>query len=221
MRSRSALAPLLALILANLRNHLNLTSDMLAFLTGVIAVALVGGLVPAVIAAIVASLFLNYFFTPPLYTFNINEPNNALSLVVFVIVAVVVATIVDYAARRSKQAARASSESDLLVTTAGSILRGEQPLQAVIDRVREAFGMEAVTLLERQGQPREPTARRAGTRSPAQDPGSSSSPRTAMSRFRSARTSAWPRAGARCPPPTAGYWARSPPMPRPRSSSSG
>ncbi len=147
------LAPLLALILANLRGHLNLTSDMLAFLTGVIAVALVGGLAPAVIAAIVASLFLNYFFTPPLYTFNINEPNNALSLVVFVIVAVVVATIVDYAARRSKQAARASSESDLLVTTAGSILRGEQPLQAVIDRVREAFGMEAVTLLERQGQP--------------------------------------------------------------------
>ena len=39
------------------------------------------------------------------------------------------------------------------MTTAGSILRGEQPLQAVIDRVREAFGMEAVTLLERQGQP--------------------------------------------------------------------
>ena len=148
-----ALAPLLALVLANLRQHLNLTSDMLVFLIGVIAVALVGGPVPAVIAAIVGSLFLNYYFTPPFYTFNINEPNNALALVVFVIVAVVVAMIVNDAARRSKQAARASSESDLLVTTAGSILRGEQPLQAVIDRVREAFGMDAVTLLERHGQP--------------------------------------------------------------------
>jgi two-component system, OmpR family, sensor histidine kinase KdpD len=148
-----ALAPLLALVLANLRHHLNLTSDMLVFLIGVIAVALVGGLLPAVIAAIVGSLFLNYYFTPPFYTFNINEPNNALALVVFVIVAVVVAMIVNDAARRSKQAARASSESDLLVTTAGSILRGEQPLQAVIDRVREAFGMGAVTLLERHGQP--------------------------------------------------------------------
>jgi two-component system sensor histidine kinase KdpD len=147
------LAPLIALVLADLRDHLNLTSDMLLFLTGVIAVALVGGLLPAVIAAIFASLILNYYFTPPLYTFNINEANNALSLIVFLIVAVVVATIVDYAARRSKQAARASSESDLLVTTAGSILRGAQPLQAVIDRVREAFGMDAVTLLERQGQP--------------------------------------------------------------------
>ena len=147
------LAPLLTLLLANLRHHLNLTSDMLVFLMGTIVVALVGGVVPAVIAAIVGSLFLNYYFTPPFYTFNINEPNNALALIVFVIVAVVVATIVDNAARRSKQAARASSESDLLVTTAGSILRGQQPLQAVIDRVREAFGMDAVTLLERQGKP--------------------------------------------------------------------
>ncbi len=61
-----ALAPLLALVLANLRQHLNLTSDMLVFLIGVIAVALVGGLVPAVLAAVAGSLLLNYYFTPPL-----------------------------------------------------------------------------------------------------------------------------------------------------------
>ena len=155
-----ALAPLLALLLANLRQHLNLTSDMLVFLIGVITVALVGGLVPAVIAAVAGSLFLNFYFTPPLYTFNISEANNALALTVFVIVAVVVSMIVDNAARRSKQAARASAESDLLVTTAGSILRGAQPLQAVVDRVREAFGMDTVTLLERLGKPDGLTAAR-------------------------------------------------------------
>src|SRR5262249_22334867 len=144
-----ALAPLITLALANLRSDLNLTSDLLTFLIGVIAVALVGGLIPAVIAAVVGSLFLNYYFTPPFYTFNINEANNALALIVFVIVGIVVSKIVDDAARRSKQAARASAESDLLVTTAGSILRGEQPLPAVMGRVREAFAMDAVTLLER------------------------------------------------------------------------
>jgi two-component system sensor histidine kinase KdpD len=144
-----ALAPLITALLANLRSDLNLTSDMLIFLIGVIAVALVGGLIPAVIAAVAGSLFLNYYFTPPFYTFNISEANNALALIVFVIVAIIVSKIVDDAARRSKQAARASAESDLLVTTAGSILRGEQPLQAVMDRVREAFAMDAVTLLER------------------------------------------------------------------------
>ncbi len=147
------LAPLISLLLANLRGDLNLTSDVLIFLIGVIGVALVGGLVPAVIAAVAASLLLNYYFTPPFYTFNITEANNALALVVFVIVGIVVSTIVNDAARRSKQAARASAESDLLVTTAGSILRGEQPLQAVVDRVREAFGMDTVTLLERPRTP--------------------------------------------------------------------
>ncbi|MDA8320097.1 MAG: DUF4118 domain-containing protein [Actinomycetota bacterium] len=152
------LAPLLALLLAALRHHLNLTSDVLVFMTGVIAVALIGGLIPAVLAAVIGSLFLNYYFTPPYYTLTIAEANNALALAVFVIVAVVVSLIVNDAARRSKQAARASAESDLLVTTAGSILRGTRPVQAVVDRVREAFGMEAVTLLERSlgpdGEPR-------------------------------------------------------------------
>jgi two-component system, OmpR family, sensor histidine kinase KdpD len=145
-----ALAPLLTLVLANARHSLNLTSEVLVFLVGVVAVALVGGLVPALIAAIASSVLLNYYFTPPIYTFTIAQANNALALSVFLIVAAAVALIVNDAAKRSKQAARAGAESDLLVTTAGSILGGEQPLQAVIDRVREAFGMETVSMFERE-----------------------------------------------------------------------
>jgi two-component system sensor histidine kinase KdpD len=147
------LAPVLTLLLANLRPDLTLTSDVLVFLVGVVVVALVGGLLPAMLAAVAGSLFLNYYFTPPIYTFTISDPNNAFALIVYVVVAAAVASIVDNAARRSKQAIRASAESDLLVTTAGSILRGEQPLQAVIDRVREAFGMHTVTMLERDTGP--------------------------------------------------------------------
>jgi two-component system, OmpR family, sensor histidine kinase KdpD len=41
-----------------------------------------------------------------------------------------------------------------MVTTAGSVLRGQQALPAVLDRVREAFGMDSVSLLERE--PRRP-----------------------------------------------------------------
>ncbi len=62
-----------------------------------------------------------------------------------------VSSVVDIAARRTRQAARASAESELLVTTAGSVLRGQRALAALLDRVREAFGMESVTLLECQG----------------------------------------------------------------------
>jgi two-component system sensor histidine kinase KdpD len=147
------LAPLLTLFLASLRSGLNLTSDVLFFLVAVIAVALVGGFVPAVLEAIAGSLLLNYYFTPPVHQFTIAEANNALALGVFVVVGLVVSSVVDGAARRSKQAARGNAESEMLVTAAGSVLRGQQALAAVLDRVREAFGMESVTLLEREPGP--------------------------------------------------------------------
>ena len=107
-------------------------------------------------SAIAGSLLLNYYFTPPIHQFTIAEANNALALGIFVVVGLVVSSVVDGAARRSKQAARASAESELLVTAAGSVLRGQQALTAVLDRVREAFGMESVTLLEREPGPAGP-----------------------------------------------------------------
>ncbi len=158
----AALAPLLTLCLAALRHQINLTSDVLLFLVAVIAVALVGGFLPAVVAALVGSVLLNYYFTPPIHLFTISEANNVLALIIFVAVAIVVSSVVDSAARRSKQAARASAESELLVTTAGSVLRGQQALAAVLSRVREAFGMESVTLLECDAD--QPDRRAAGRR---------------------------------------------------------
>jgi two-component system sensor histidine kinase KdpD len=145
-----ALPALLTLGLVALRGELNLTSDVLFLLVGVIVVALVGGFLPALLAAVLGSLLLNYYFVPPVHKLTIAETNNALALVVFVVVAVLVSWVVDRAARRTRPAARASAESELLTTTAGSVLRGERAVTAVLDRVREAFGMDSVTLLERQ-----------------------------------------------------------------------
>jgi two-component system sensor histidine kinase KdpD len=139
---------MLTVFLASLRDGLNLTSDVLIYLTAVILVALVGGFAPAVLAAIVGSLLLNYYFTPPIHQWTIAEANNALAIGVFVAVAVLVSSVVDIAARRARQAARANAESELLTTTAGSVLRGQQGLSALLDRIREAFGMDSVTLLE-------------------------------------------------------------------------
>src|SRR5207302_2827030 len=106
--------------------------------------------VPALLTAVVGSLLLNYYFTPPIHKFTIAEANNVLALSVFVVVALLVSWVVDIAARRTRQAARASAESELLTTTAGSVMRGERAVTAVLDRVREAFAMDSVTLLERR-----------------------------------------------------------------------
>ncbi len=143
------LLPALALLLGPGGDTLNLTSNVLAFLLAVVVVALVGGLWPAMLAAIAGTLVLNWFFTPPTRSFSITEPNNALALGIFILVAAMVSSVVDRAARRTRQAARAAAESETLATLAGSVLRGETALPALLERVREAFGMTSACLMER------------------------------------------------------------------------
>jgi two-component system, OmpR family, sensor histidine kinase KdpD len=144
-------APAATLVLVASRGGVNLTSDVLTFLVGVILVALVGGFIPALLEAAAGSLLLNWYFTPPIHQFTIADANNAWAIGVFFIVALLVSSVVDVAARRTKQAARAGAESELLVTTAGSVLRGQQALPALLEQVRESFGMRSVSLLECQG----------------------------------------------------------------------
>jgi two-component system, OmpR family, sensor histidine kinase KdpD len=161
------LPPLLTLLLVQERAHLNLVSDVLVFLLAVVVAALVGGFLPAMVAALGGSLLLNYYFTPPLYTFTISETNNALALGVFIVVAALVSSVVDLAARRTRQAARATAEAETLGTLAGSVLRGETGLPALLERVREAFALSSVTLLERA--PHSSVGRGASARGPADE----------------------------------------------------
>jgi two-component system sensor histidine kinase KdpD len=145
----AVLPPLLTIALVPVSGQLNLVSDMLLFLLLTVVVALVGGLAPALITAVAGSMLLNYFFTPPLHTLSIRDTNNALALFVFVLVAMLVSSTVDLAARRTRQAARAAAESRTLANLAGSVLVGSNALTEMLERVRETFGLVAVTLLER------------------------------------------------------------------------
>ncbi|MET8409828.1 sensor histidine kinase KdpD [Streptomyces sp. NPDC005195] len=140
-------------VLAVLLNNvdLGLANDMLLFLTVTVAAALLGGLFPALASAAFGSLLLNYFYTPPLHRFTIADPKNIVAIAIFVGVAVSVASVVDLAARRTHLAARLRAESEILSFLAGSVLRGETSLEALLERVRETFGMESVALLERAG----------------------------------------------------------------------
>jgi two-component system sensor histidine kinase KdpD len=140
---------LLTLLLTRSRNDINLTSDALLFLLAVVGVACIGGVVSALLASINASLLLNYYFIPPIHRFTIGETNNALALAVFALVAVTVATIVDQSLRLSRRAANATAEAETLSSLAGSILRGDQGVDALLSRTREAFGMATAELAHR------------------------------------------------------------------------
>jgi two-component system sensor histidine kinase KdpD len=144
----AALPALTALLLA-VDGDVSLSTDILAFLLLVVAVALVGGLLPAVLAAVGGFLLLNYFFTPPVRMLTVAERENLLALFAFLVVAVSLSTVVDVAARRTREASQARAEAATLFTLAGSVLRGSRSLQARLEQVRETFGLKSVTLLER------------------------------------------------------------------------
>ena len=149
--------PLLTLLLANLRGQLSLASDILLVLVAVVVVALTGGLYAALFAAVAGSLLLNYYFTPPIHEFTVSEWENVLALVAFVLVAVAVSVVVDIAARRPREAAHASADAEMVAGLAGSVLRGENTPADLLERLRVAFGLDSVTLLERRpGTPMRP-----------------------------------------------------------------
>ncbi|MER5929064.1 ATP-binding protein [Streptomyces sp. NPDC002054] len=143
---------LLTVLLSQVLPDLGLANDMLLYLTVTVAAALLGGLLPALGSAAIGSLLLNYYFTPPLHQLTISDPRNIVAISIFVGVAVSVASVVDLAARRTQQAARLRAESEVLSFLAGSVLRGENSLDALLERLRETFAMQSVALLERESE---------------------------------------------------------------------
>jgi two-component system sensor histidine kinase KdpD len=142
--------PALTALLLALDAYISLSTDILAFLLLVVAVALVGGLLPALLAASLGFLLLNYFFTPPVRMFTVAERENLFALFAFLVVAFSVSMVVDVAARRTREASGARAEAATLFTLAGSVLRGSRPLPALLEQVRETFALDSVTLLERR-----------------------------------------------------------------------
>ena len=135
--------PLLTVALVALRPHLDLANDLLLYLVAVVAVAIVGGFWPAVLAAITASLLLNWYFTKPLHTLTIAEPRNMLALLLFVTVAVTVSSVVHLAARRQVLAARSADEAASLLGLAQTVLGGADTPTAVLDHLTSAWGGRA------------------------------------------------------------------------------
>jgi two-component system sensor histidine kinase KdpD len=138
-----AAIPLLTLVLVAARPHLDLADDLLIYLVIVVTTAVVGGFWPAVLTAVASSLLLNWYFTPPLHTFTIEQPRNLLALVLFVTVAVAVSSIVHLAARRALQAAHSRDEAASLLALAQTVLGGADTPAAVLGHLTSTLGGRA------------------------------------------------------------------------------
>jgi two-component system, OmpR family, sensor histidine kinase KdpD len=125
---------------------LDLGAKSTLFFAGVIAIALFGGVAPAVLSGLLSGALLDYFHAEPRYSFAIANTSSLLTIVLLLGVAMAIALLVDAAASRAREARRATQEAELLALFAGSVLRGAD-LATLLERVREAYSQRAVCLV--------------------------------------------------------------------------
>ncbi len=140
--------PALSAVLTQMRDEVSLPSVLLLFLLLVVTVATVGGLAPALAAALVGFLVVNYYFTPPIHEWTVAEAENLLALATFLVVALVVSALVAAAARRTAEATRAAAEASTLASLAGTIASPD-PLPVLVDHLQHAFGLAGAALLRK------------------------------------------------------------------------
>lgn len=125
-----------------------LTADALCYQVFVVVVAMVGGIWPALLAAIGSGLALNYFLVEPYHTLAITDPVQVTAILVYMLVAILVSVLVDASARRQRQASRAGAESEMIAAVAGEVLRQDtDPLLALAQHARTAFSLRAIRLM--------------------------------------------------------------------------
>jgi two-component system sensor histidine kinase KdpD len=116
------------------------------FVVGVIAVALFGGVAPAVLSGLLSVALLVFFLTDPRNTWTVANPSHLVTEVVLLGVAVGIAALVDTTANRAREARLAAKEAELLALFAGSVLRGGS-LDTLLERVREAYSQRTVSFV--------------------------------------------------------------------------
>jgi two-component system sensor histidine kinase KdpD len=96
------------------------------------------------VAAISGFLLVNWYFTPPLYTFTIGEGENILALAVFLATAAIVSGFVSLAARRAAEGARARAEAEALARLAGT-----STVSALLEGLCRVLGLDGAAVLHR------------------------------------------------------------------------
>jgi K+-sensing histidine kinase KdpD len=141
--------PVLTTALVAVRASISLDSVLLLYLLAVVVIAVIGGMLPALVAAVSSFLLANWFLTKPYQTFDVESRDSVIALVVFVVVATIVSLVVDISSTRLLAATRSRTEADLLARFAAQPAADTSPISA-LRLIQTQFGMDAVALVDQR-----------------------------------------------------------------------
>jgi two-component system sensor histidine kinase KdpD len=138
-------APLLAV-----RADVSKTTVVLAYLLVVTAAAAAGGLGPGITAAALGFLAFDVLFLQPYHHIIVDDPQDYLSLGVYLLVAVVVSLLVATSERRRAQAERRERETRMLFDLSTSLVAHgslEDTFRGVVSTVRSLFDLAGCAIV--------------------------------------------------------------------------
>jgi len=144
------------------------TTVVLTFLLAVLIASAVWGLGVSVCMSVAAAMCVDYFFLPPVGTFNINDPQDWVSLFAFLVTAVIGSELSARARRQAFEATRQSDEVTRLYEFSQSLLSARNPLELSNEiplQIVKSFQVDSAALYLAEKQ----TVHRAGPDRPQLD----------------------------------------------------
>jgi len=146
----TALVALVTVVGVSLYSFSNLTNLALLYLIPVMAAATLYGLRTGLFAGLLSSLAYNFFFLPPRHTFTIQDPENIVTVIVLIGVAVVTSQLAARVRAEADVAQKSSGQNAALAAFARTLagLSTEDELgQTLCAEVSRLLGVNAVLLL--------------------------------------------------------------------------
>jgi len=130
----------------------NATTAGFAYLIAILGIATVWGFLEALSASLLAVFCFNFFFLPPIGTFNIADPQNWVALLAFLAAAIIASQLSARAKQRTREAEARRLEMERLYALSRAILLTD-PKQAaarqIVQQIAQIFDCLAVALYDR------------------------------------------------------------------------
>jgi two-component system sensor histidine kinase KdpD len=146
------------LLITEIYRHIplvNVTTVGFTFLLAILIASTVGGLRTAIPMSVAATLAFDYYFIPPIDTWNIDDPQDWVALSAFMVTSVVGSTLSAWARRQTKEAHRQRTEAEQLYDLSQRLLSAGDSLalcNAISSDIVEAFRVRAAALFLTEGQ---------------------------------------------------------------------
>lgn len=155
--SYAASLALVALITVTLRHQFFATETVtgFTFLLAVLVSSALAGYGPSILMSVAATLAYDYFFIPPVNTWNITDYRDWVALSAFLVTSLVGSTLSARARRQTKEADRRRREAEQLYDLSQRLLvagDSKELANAIPTDIVEAFGVKAAGLFLFDGQ---------------------------------------------------------------------